>query len=84
MSDTIKWDDGKIEQGRAVEGTPYIIGAFISKPIGEVLSCVVCGERLEKVSLTFVQLGSGELVIGGMEVSGWVWCPACRERRVVE
>ena len=84
MNDTISWDDGKIEQGRSVAGTPYIIGAFTPRPIGEAFSCAVCGVGLEEISLTFVQLGSGELVIRGMEVSGWVWCPACREKRDVE
>ena len=35
----------------------------------------------EEVSIKFVRLGAGELVTGGVEVTGWAWCPACREKR---
>jgi hypothetical protein len=81
MGDTIEWDGGKIEQGRAVAGTPYIIGAYTTTPLEEEQSCKTCGVSLEGISLKLVRLGAGELVTGGVEVSGWVWCPACRERR---
>jgi len=81
MSDVIEWDGGKIEQGRAVEGTPYIIGAFKTGLLDKKYSCEVCGEGLENISMKFVRIGSGELVIGGIEVSGWLWCPVCREKR---
>jgi len=81
MSDTIQWDGGKIEQGRAVAGTPYIIGTYSTKPLDEKRPCGICGGGLEAISLKFVRLGAGELVTGGMEVSGWLWCSVCRERR---
>ena len=81
MSATIEWDEGKIEQGRKVEGTSYIIGSYKASPLDEALSCEVCGGGLEEISLKFVSFGSGEMVTGGVEVSGWTWCPICREKR---
>ena len=81
MSENIEWDGGKVEQGRKIAGTPYIIGAINTRPIEKAISCEVCGGGLEGVSLKLVRLGAGELVTGGMEVSGWIWCPACREKR---
>lgn len=83
MCGVIEWDGGKIEQGRAVTGTPYVIGSFSSKPLNTKHFCTMCGEGLEEISVKFVRFGSGELVIGGMDVSGWVWCPMCQEKRDV-
>jgi len=81
MSGAFEWDGGKIEQGRTVAGTSYIIGSFKTGILDTDMSCEICGEELEEVSIKFVRLGAGELVTGGVEVTGWAWCPACREKR---
>ena len=81
MPDDFIWDDGKIEQGRSIGGSSYIIGSVESHALGFAASCDVCGSHLAGVTVRFVNIGGGEMVTGGFVQSGWVWCPACCERR---
>lgn len=81
MTDGFTWDGGKLEQGRRIEGTAYIIGSVESHNLEHVKSCDVCGSDLAGARVRFVAVGGGEMVTGGFVQSGWVWCPACRERR---
>ncbi len=81
MADDFIWDDGKLEQGRRIIGSGYIIGSIESQVLATVTSCDICGSDLASVKVRFVRIGGGEMVTGGFVQSGWVWCPICRERR---
>jgi hypothetical protein len=81
MPDDFIWDGGKIEQGRRIGGSGYIIGSVESHALGFAAFCEGCGSQLAGVTVRLVSIGGGEMVTGGFVQSGWVWCPACRERR---
>jgi hypothetical protein len=81
MADGFIWDDGKLQQGRRLEGCDYIIGSIQSHVLSAAMLCEECGSDLAGVTVRFVKIGGGEIVTGGLVQSGWVWCPVCGERR---
>lgn len=81
MPDDFIWDGGKIEQGRRLEGCDYIIGSIQSHILPVSASCEDCRSGLAGLTVRFVRIGGGEMVTGGFEQKGWVWCPVCRQRR---